>query len=67
MTDKQKLKSIENKMDRIQKYVPDLDLNMTSANFFYIEKYFNLSREHFFLKFEIENCTKCGKKLKENE
>lgn len=67
MTDKQKLKSIEKKMDRIEKYVPMLDLNITSANFFYIEKYFKLSREHFFLRFEIENCKECGKKIKENE
>lgn len=67
MTDKQKLKSIEQKMNRVQKYVPDLDLNITSANFFYIEKYYNLSREYFMLKFEINNCPTCGKTLKQNE
>lgn len=63
MTPKQKLKSIEDKMKRVQNYTPDLDLKELSKDFFYIEKYYNLSREHFMLKFEIEHCMKCGKKL----
>lgn len=63
MTPKQKLKSIEKKMERVQENVPDLNLKEISRHFFYIEKYWNLQREHFYLKFEIEHCPTCGKKL----
>jgi len=36
---------------------------LKSRHFFDIEKYYTLEREHFFLKFEIEHCKTCGKKL----
>jgi hypothetical protein len=63
MTDKQKLKSIEKKMERLQNNNEIIDLKFVSRHFFDIEKYYKLEREHFFLKFEIEHCETCGKKL----
>ena len=63
MTPKEKLKSIEKKMDRIQKCIPEIDLKEISNHFSFIEKYYNLRQEHFFLQFEINHCNKCGKKL----
>jgi hypothetical protein len=56
MTPKQKLKSIEKKMERLQ-------FNNDRINFADIKKYYELEREHFFLKFQIEHCQTCGKKL----
>jgi hypothetical protein len=63
VTAKQKLRSIENKMERLQKLYPDFDLKQASRHFNGIQKYYELEREHFFLKFEIEHCSTCGKKL----
>ena len=64
MTPKQKLKSIEKKMKRLQDQSNiEIDLKEASRYFIDVEKYYNLEREHFFLKFEIEHCGKCGKKL----
>ena len=63
MTQKQKLKSIEKKMERIQNLIPSFDLKLASRNIDNINKFYQLEREHFFLKFEIEHCEKCGKKL----
>lgn len=63
MTDKQKLHSIEKKMERIQINNPDVDMIIASRRFLDIERYYKLSREHLFLKFEIEHCKTCGKKL----
>jgi len=63
MTDKKKLKSIEKKMDRIQQNNPEFDFKQADRLFYNIERYHALSREHFFLKFEIEHCKTCGKKL----
>ena len=63
MTPKQKLRSIENKMERLQFNNDKLNLEQASRYFSDIERYYNLQREHFFLKFEIEHCEKCGKKL----
>ena len=64
MTPKQKLKSIEKKMKRLQDQSHiEIDLKEASRYFIDVEKYYNLEREHFFLKFEIEHCGKCGKKL----
>lgn len=40
-----------------------IDIKLASRHFFDIEKYYKLEREHFMLKFEIEHCEKCGKKL----
>ena len=64
MTDKQKLKSLEQKMARLQKWYPDFDLKAASRHLSAIQKYFNLQQEHFLLKFDMEHCEKCGKKYK---
>ena len=63
MTPKQQLRSLEKKMERIQTNNPDVDMKAASRRFFDIERYYRLSQEHFFFKFEIEHCEKCGKKL----
>jgi hypothetical protein len=63
MTEKQKLKSIEKKMATIQKNNLEIDFKLTTRSFLSIENYYKLDREHFFLKFEMEHCSKCGKKL----
>lgn len=63
MTPKQQLRSIEKKMERLQINNPDVDMVNASRRFHDIERYYNLSREHFFLKFELEHCQTCGKKI----
>jgi hypothetical protein len=63
MTPKQKLKSLERKMATIQKDYPEIDLVNSVRYFGTIEKYFKLKQEHFFLEFEINHCSQCGKKL----
>ena len=63
MTDKQKLKSLELKMQRIEKNYPEIDFKLTSKKFNDIKKYYELRMDHFHLKFEMEHCEKCGKKL----
>ena len=63
MTDKQKLRSLEQKMARLQKSYPDFDLKTASRNLSAIQKYFDLQQEHFHLKFNMEHCKNCGKKL----
>jgi len=62
MTPKQKLRSIEKKMERLQSNSP-IVLKDASRYFLDIERYHKLEREHFFLKFELEHCNTCGKKL----
>ncbi|MFY7937579.1 MAG: hypothetical protein ACOVOQ_09385 [Flavobacterium sp.] len=63
MTDKQKLKSLELKMQRIEKNYPEIDFKIVSKRFYEIRKYNQLREEHFHLKFVMEHCEKCGKKL----
>ena len=63
MTPKQKLKSIEKKMERLQFNNDRINLKQASRYFADIQKYYELEKEHFFLKFQIENCQTCGKKL----
>ena len=63
MTPKQKLKSLEQRMNRIQKNHPEIDFKSVSQRFFDVEKYYKLRQEHFRLEFEIEHCQTCGKKL----
>jgi hypothetical protein len=63
MTPKQKLRSIEKKMERLQFNNDKLNLEQASRYFADIERYHKLEREHFFLKFEMEHCNTCGKKL----
>ena len=63
MTDKQKLKSLKNKMKRIKDGNTHIDFEKASTYFYQIEKYHALKREHFFLEFEINHCKTCGKKL----
>jgi hypothetical protein len=64
MTPKQKLKSIEKKMLRLQDQEHiDIDLKEACKHFFDIERYFKLKQEHFMLEFEINHCNTCGKKL----
>jgi hypothetical protein len=63
MTPKQKLRSIEKKMQSLESRNLSIDIKLASRHFFDIEKYYKLEREHFMLKFEIEHCEKCGKKL----
>jgi len=50
-------------MQLIQKNNPELDLKIISSKFFDIERYYKLRQEHFFLDFEINHCTTCGKKI----
>ena len=63
MTEKQKLKSLQLKMQRIEKNNPEIDFILTSKKFFEIEKYYKLRQEKFHLEFEINHCQNCGKKL----
>ncbi len=63
MTDKQKLKSIEAKMKRIQNNNLYFDFEIATRFYSDIIKYQELKQEHFFLKFDMEHCIKCGKKL----
>jgi hypothetical protein len=63
MTPKQKLRSIEKKMESLESRNLSIDIKLASRHFLDIERYHKLEREHFFLKFEIEHCEKCGKKL----
>jgi hypothetical protein len=63
MIPKQKLKSLEKKMERIQNWSPDFDFKLACRYFSSIQKYNELQREYFMLKFEIEHCKTCGKKL----
>ena len=53
MTPKQKLRSIEKKMERIQNSMPFFDFTQSTINIFEINRYAELSKEHFYLKFEI--------------
>lgn len=62
MTPKQKIKSIENKMKRIETNNPEINFKEISKSFFEIEKYYKLRQDHFFLKFDLEHCEKCGKR-----
>ena len=62
MTPKQKLKSIEKKMQRIQDSMPFFDFVTACRNITEINRFYQLRQEHFHLKFEIEHCQKCGKK-----
>ena len=63
MTPKQKLKSLEKRMETIQKWSPEFDFKNACRHFESIKKYRELEREHFMLKFEIEHCQTCGKKI----
>ena len=63
MTPKQKLKSIENKMKRIENSFTEIDFNAACRNITEINRFYQLRQEHFHLQFEIEHCQKCGKKL----
>jgi multidrug resistance efflux pump len=63
MTPKQKLKSIEKKMERLQFNNDRINLQQASRYFADIKRYNELEKEHFFLKFQIEHCQTCGKKL----
>lgn len=62
MTPKQKLRSIEKKMERLQSNNKTIDMKESARHFVDIERYFKLQQEHFFLKFEIEHCPTCYKK-----
>jgi hypothetical protein len=63
MTPKQKLRSLEKKMERIQERNTEVDMKVTSRRFYDIATYYDLQLEHFRLQFEIEHCKTCGKKL----
>ena len=63
MTPKQKLKSIEKKMQRLQQNNPEIDLKVVSRYLADIERYAKLKNEHFHLQFEIEHCPTCFKIL----
>ena len=64
MTPKQKLRSLEKKMERLQFNNDKINLQQAVRYFTDIQKYHELEKEHFFLKFKIEHCQTCGKKLK---
>lgn len=61
MTPKQKLRSLDQKMNRMKRM--DFDIEEASRHFYDIERYYKLQREHFHLKFQIEHCPTCYKKL----
>lgn len=63
MTPKQKLRSLEKKMERLQEWYPNFDLKVASRHLTGIQKYYVLQMEYFKLKFEIEHCSQCGKKI----
>ncbi len=62
MTAKQKIRSLEQKLKRIEKNNPKIDFELTGRNFYFVEKHFIISNELFDLKFQVEHCEKCGKK-----
>jgi hypothetical protein len=64
MTPKQKLKSLEKKMDRISSANPIINFYEASRYFYDIERYYKLRQEHFHLEFEINHCQTCGKSFK---
>ena len=64
MTEKQKLRSLENKMERMQKKYPDINFEDGCKNFFKIKEYFEIKQEHFHLKFTLEHCSECGQRYK---
>ena len=64
MTPNQKLRSIEKKMERIQDSMPFFDFKKATRNICEVNRYSELSNQHFHLKFEIEHCITCGKKIK---
>ena len=61
MTPKQKLRSINKKMERIKNNNVYIDYEAATRHFYDIERYYKLSKERFFLEFEINHCEKCGK------
>lgn len=63
MTQKQKLKSIEKKMERIQENNYNIDLEYVVQRFSDIQRYYKLKQELFHLEFNLNHCEKCGKKL----
>jgi hypothetical protein len=63
MTAKQKIKSLEQKMARLQNNTPEINLKEAALYSELIQKYKNLELELFYLKFELEHCSKCGKKI----
>lgn len=63
MTPKEKLKSIEKKMERLQNKHPEIELKEICRYFGDIDSYVKLRNQHFMLEFEINHCSKCGKKL----
>jgi hypothetical protein len=65
MTSKQKIKSIKQKMQRIENNNPDVDFQLARKHFYDIEKWFSLNQELFHAEFELNHCQTCGKKLKE--
>lgn len=62
MTEKQKIKSLTLKLQRIQKNKPDFDFDKARQNYHDIKRYYDLSQELFWLKFNDEHCQNCGKK-----
>lgn len=63
MTDKQKLKSLKLKIQRLENNNPNIDFKLVNRYFFDIEKYNKLNQELFFLEFKMNHCETCGKKL----
>ena len=63
MTYKQKIKSLEQKMARLQNNTPEINLKEFARYSGVLQRYYNLSIELFHLKFDMEHCSKCGKKL----
>lgn len=63
MTPKQKIKSAEKKIQRLQNNNPDVDLQKLVKYLPELEKFQKLTLELFHLKFDFEHCQSCGKKL----
>lgn len=63
MTPKQQLRSLEKKMERLQEWYPNFYLKGAIKHLDGIQRYYMLEMEYSKLKFEIEHCSQCGKKI----
>ena len=61
MTPKQKLRSLEKKMERMKGL--GFDIEEAARHFLSVKKYHELQMEHLHLKFEIEHCPTCFREL----
>lgn len=63
MTEKQEIRSIKKKMERLQERNYNIDLDYVCQRFGDIESFYKLKQELFLKEFNLNHCEKCGKKL----